>query len=492
MSSAVEQQGSGAEGEEPRSTWGSKYGSRHRFVAVDNPLLPNSKFGKVKVWQRGSHQGPGPHRFVLEWREGGKNGRDYVTGDLFTAIEKARRIDERLTVAGRSGVACHVVSIPELVRRYLESEERRADAGEIDANTVDRYQTALQKLLGYVETEGGVSRARAGAVGSEFVLGFMSYLRTLEVHPNGHPHSSPQPMTESGVRFVLSAARAAWSWALRQDPPLLPEGLRNPFTAHIPAKPYRGLVTEDEFRSEGVVRFIEHCDLYQLPLMAPLILYGLRAAEPQFVMIEHWNTLDNSLAVNCDADLQHLTKGRVNKRFPVPSVLDTLLGLMSGWRRGGPLFVRRAVACGTIEPRLSEPTRETLASEYRRRVTNVRSAARRKAIRRRLMLDAGAADYDQIDAEFREVAQRAGLGPEWTLKGLRHHFASSLERANIPHYLRKYFMGHRVPQDPLKVYTEITFEDVEEHYGRLLATKLAPIVEAIQERAKALGLTDQR
>jgi site-specific recombinase XerD len=471
------------------SEWSRRYGEKYKFTPIlDNPHLPNSRRGQVKVYRRGPHTGPGPHDFVLEWREGGKAHKYTVRGDLFKAVAEADKLDERLVAAGRSGKGCGSIMIPELIRRFLEHLSQRANAREIRGRTVDRYRTALQKLIDFVEGDRGRARTRAASIEVEFVLEFKSYLFSLLVHPNGHEHSEPKPMTKSGARFVLSAAKAAWAWASSQNRPLLPEGLRNPFNGHVPPRARRELVTKEKFPTKDIVRAVEVCDDYQLTTLAPLVLYGLRAAEPRYIMIEHWNRAEDNLEVNCIPGLDYFTTGEANKRFPVPGILKPLLQLISAHREGGPLFVCRAMFQGMAEPRFRPLAESALIREYRRRTAGLSEAVERAKMREHLMTEAGAVTYDQLDAEFRQIAKAAGLGPEWTLKGLRHHFASQMEKSSISYFSRKYVMGHQIPADALGNYTTIPFEDVRAQFEEFLSTRLAPIVQAIQARATALGL----
>ena len=61
--------------------------------------------------------------------------------------------------------------------------------------------------------------------------------------------------------------------------------------------------------------FVENCDVYQLRLFVPIILFGLRAAEPCLLFRER---LDSSwLTVACFPEVAHFTKGRRDKRLPL-------------------------------------------------------------------------------------------------------------------------------------------------------------------------------
>ncbi len=415
-----------------------------------------------------------------------------MVGDLLAAVKAADALNDRLTVSGRSGMACKAITIPELIERFINAQEKRVDAREIKPGTARRYRTALRKTIEYVEKTPAHSKLRAGAVDATFIRDLKNYLFTLQLHPNGHPHSDLRPITEAGVRFILSAAYSAWGWAALPDVRLLPEGLTNPFAGAAPPRPEYELLSDARFPSSGIIRIVERCDEYQLAILAPIMLYGLRPGEPRHVMVEDWNREEGTLRVNCDRNLEYETKGATNKRFPVPPVLATLLERIVGSRSGGPLFIRRAL----FEQRQTGvrvgSTRQVLTAEYFRRVAGVMSVAERVDIRERLMSEAGAVSYDQIDAEFRKLTAGAGLGSEWTLKSLRHHFADQLESSNVSYYARKYLMGHRfktkTKRDTLNTYTRINFGDLKTQYNAMLEGCFAPIVQAIENRVHALGL----
>ena len=235
-----------------------------------------------------------------------------------------------------------------------------------------------------------------------------------------------------------------------------------------------------------IVRLIEVADTYQLILLLPLTLYGLRASEPCYLLVEDWNRKDWLLTVSCAPDLEYKTKGRTAKTFPVPPILDRLLILATSERAGGPLLPSRSHFEGrnAVSPLLV--TKQQMIGEYHRRIEGDCSARQRLKTLDGLFREAGAVTYDQISREFHHLIRRANLPTKATLKSLRHLFAAALEKANISYFTRKYFMGHRVRRDPLAVYTSMDFEEIRSEFDRLLSGPMAPILTAAARRMRQL------
>jgi len=99
---------------------------------------------------------------------------------------------------------------------------------------------------------------------------------------------------------------------------------------------------------------------------------------------------------------------------------------------------------------------------------------------------------DDIRREFARLCRRAGLRDGIRPKSLRHHFATALERADIPYYTRKYLLGHttsargRHAGDPTAVYTHLEPDLIQAGYQRLLDGPLSSIVTAFAKRLAEL------
>ena len=360
----------------PKSAWALRYGKCHRYEPIlDDPLLPNGYRGKVRIYRRGNHDGPGPHRFILNWYDGA-NRKRAVVGDKFAAVTEADRINSRLASGTRPQTGAKRLTVEQLVGRYLEYQRQRANASEISPRTAARYRTALEHLVNFAEQTRGAAQVRAVSIDERFVLSLKRHLLALEIHPNGHPHVAPRPVSESGVRFVLSTARAAWEWARETNPALLPETARNPFRGHVGATPPKAVVEDAAVDTSALIRMIDACDAHQLIVFAPVAFYGMRPAEACHLMVEDWMREDGLLTVACAPELNYKTNRADRQDLSGAAVPGPALG--SG-RRSSPwwpppteaqvLRKQRGTGCG--------------ANHETRHHHGVPPARRRQRVRRR-------------------------------------------------------------------------------------------------------------
>jgi hypothetical protein len=464
-----------------RPSWSERYGERHRLVRVAD--FPAGVAGpkKVRVYYRRDH-------YVLQWWDPAAraNLSERVDGDLVSAIVRARQVEERLTHFRRSGHGSRSLGHDELVSRFLADLERRADAGAIDPGTPRRYRSALAHYQAFVELpEVRKAFPHAAGVNRDFRLDFAAFLAGRSVPANGRPGAAARPMR--GQPFVLDAARAMLEWAA--DPQrggLLPEGFRNPFRGAAERRP---LLQGDPLAPPDVtlpmaVDFVGACDLYQLRLFAPLLLFGLRAAEPCFLFAEYLD--DSWLRVPCNDGLAYRTKGRRDKRFPLPEELRPLWLALAAGRGHGLLYERRAVAQGVEEAPWRGASLAELAAEFRRRsgAGGAASAAARLRLRDGLLREAGGIGYDHVEGEFAGLARRLGWPREATLKDFRHLFCTMLAGAGVPEAYRRYLMGHAPGKAAVVAYTHLT--DLRRHYAEALRREWAGLTGAVLARLDEL------
>jgi hypothetical protein len=286
---------------------------------------------------------------------------------------------------------------------------------------------------------------------------------------------------------VLDTVRAMLEWAA--DPQrggLLPDGFRNPFRG---AGERRALLAGDPLAEPDVtlamaLDFVDACDLYQLRLLAPLLLFGLRAAEPCFLFVEYLD--DSWLRVPCNDELAYRTKGRRDKRFPLPGELRPLWQALAGGRSHGLLYERRAVAQGKEKAPWRGASLADLVGEFRRRLGAGRpgSAAGRLRLRDGLLREAGGIGYDHVEGECGGLARRLGWPRQATLKDFRHLFCTMLASASMPEAYRRSLMGHAPGQAAIVAYTHLT--DLPRHYRQALLREWTPLTEAVLARLDAL------
>jgi integrase len=436
----------------------------------------------VRIYSRSSH-------YVLQWWDPAAKGNlsDRVDGDLVAAIARARQIEERLNHFRSSGPTCRRLGHRELVERFLQDCRKRANAGEIDPGTVGRYQSALGHYLAFAELP-RIQKAfpYVPGVNREFQLAFTAFLVNRAVAPNGHPNARPRRMQKPA--FVVDAVRALFRWASDHDRGgLLPEGFANPFlrAARPSNGPVRDLLGEPDITAAMASAFVLKCDPFQLRLFAPLILYGLRAAEPCFLF--HEQIQDGWLNVQCHLGLAYLTKGRRDKRFPVPACLESLLR-EEGCHQKGLFYQRRGILAGLEKAPLRGASLARLERVFQERCgkAGTPDAAQRLSIRNQVLRDAGGLNYDHVQAEFESLARRLSWPAAATVKDFRHLFSTMLANAGMPEDYRRYLLGHAPGRAAVIHYTHLN--QIQKHFERAVQEEFGPILEAIEQRARQLGL----
>jgi hypothetical protein len=463
--------------------WKQRYGARHRWVRLTDLPAGITPLRKVRVYRRSKG-------FLLNWWDPSarKNLSERIEGDLLAVLTRARQIDDRITTMRTSGSPRPGrISHDELMERYLADLVHRADAGEIDPATVARYRSAIDHYRVFC-TQTDVSRIYPSPshVNRGFQLSFAAFLTNREVAGNGRAGAASRPMRSQ--RYVFDVVRGVYEWALDPDRGgLLPEGFRSPFLkAAVKAHPHHeDPLAEPDITNAMVLELIQVCDLYQLRLFVPLVFFGLRAAEPCLLFAEHMT--DDWLKVPCIPELNVLTKGRRDKRFPLLTDLKPYWNLIRGGRTHGLLFERRRVTESMVGVPLHRAPFADLITEYRRRCEqqNVISAAGRSRIRDRVLRDAGGIDYDDIEGEFRMLAGRLGWQRSATVKDLRHLFATTMNNAAMPESYTRYLMGHSPGRGvALNFYTHLN--RLAEHYSEAVRREWGELVNAVLGRLKTL------
>lgn len=458
-----------------QASWAARYGAKHCLERVRSFPAGIAAPKKVRLYARGDH-------FILQfWDPGAKRTLSVrVEGDLIDAVAEARKVEARLTNFKTAGRTNRKLDHEQLVDRFLADLHRRADAGEVAAMTVTRYSTALRHYRTFCErAEIRKTFPTATGVNREFRLAFAAMMATkAQCNNDGNRATGVQ----SGP--VFDALRAMFHWAA--DPErggLLPDGFRNPFdqAERSIRKAACDLFGEPDITVPMAVDFLQACDDYQLPLFATLIFYGLRAAEPIYLFREH---LEGTwLKVNCLPDLDYLTKGRRDKRFPLVPPLDRLLCIDKG---KGLLFPRRGVLQKSKAAPLYGISLVELAEEYRHRsrATSATSAVERLQLREQVLHDAGGLNYDRIEHEFQSVAHRLHWPRAATLKDFRHLFSTCLENSGVPEFYRRYFMGQSPGKSAIVTYTHLN--ELEKQFSKAADGPLAPMTEVVRRRSMIL------
>jgi integrase len=469
-------------GPQPAKTWSARYGERHRLTRLTEFPVGITPPKRVRIYVR-------RHHHVLQWwdKSAKRNLCERVDGDLVTAIARARQIEERLEHFRSSGLGVRKTGHQTLMEQFLADLHRRADAGEIDPRTVQRYGAALKHYRNFVEQPATQRQfPHISSANRDFALALMAYLNTVQVPSNGHANSQSRPMQRQD--YVLDVVRAMYRWASDPDRgKLIPEGFRNPFFRRDRSGRASAVqIGEPDITTEMAVDFLNACDAYQLRLFAPFTVYGLRAAEPCFLLHEHVD--QDWLRVPCLPDLVYQTKSRREKRLPLIPCLAALLKPISKCAAIGLVYLRRGVTAGVEKPPLAGSAVEDLVQEFRRRcvVQKACTAVSRRRVRDEVLHAAGGIGYDHILAEFNKVARGLRWPRAATIKDFRHLFATCLENAGVPEHYRKFLMGQSPGRAAIVTYTHLN--EIRQRFNEAVQKTLGPLVAAIERRSQDLGL----
>lgn len=466
----------------PKSNWVARYGENHRWRRVDHFLPGIIPPQKVRLYQRTDH-------YLLNWWDpiAGKNLSERVDGDLVTALARARQIDERILAFRTGGVGkSRRISHADVVAKFIDDLTRRANAGEIGPRTVARYRSALDHYLEFcIQQNVAKTFPTASTINRDFRLELSAFLAGRQVHGNGRAGARLQPM--KGQSFIFDTIRGMFEWAA--DPErggLLPEGFRNPF---LKMKNSRDIFRGDQLAAPDItpamaVAFLESCDEFQFRLFVPMILFGLRAAEPCFLFREHFEM--EWVLAPCIPDLGYSTKGRRDKRFPLIGELEPCWKLLRAGSPQGLLFERRSVVEGRETALNRGHSLDQLVNRYRHECTacQANDAAVRLRIRNKLLSNAGALNYDGIEEEFRAISQKLKWPRKATLKDFRHGFATMLGNSPMADAYKKYLMGHSPGRSALMAYTHLN--QLREQFTNAIFQEWPALLETIRRKSEQI------
>jgi len=460
------------------SSWKQRYGKIHGLQRIRDFPTGVAAPQTVRLYYRRDH-------YILQWWDPAdkKTLSVRVSGDLIDAIAEARKIETQLANYKTASHGVRKLQHEDLVQEFSTDLKNRSDAGEIAAATVERYQTALKHYQSFVsDRKVRIPYPTVEKIDRNFRLQFAAWLAQ-----NRKVTGSAATLDPGGIVQVLDTVRAMLNWA--NDPDrgdLLPDGFRNPFNGQNQSQ---RLVNPDPFGEPDITvgmatEFIAACDEYQLRLFGPVILYGLRAAEPIYLFREQLD--EQWLRVNCLPQLDYLTKGQRDKRFPLVAPLTTLLKDYTN-QPTGLLFTRRLAGSVAVKLPQFQKSLMALASEYddRCRDAGNPSVVERQKIRNQLIQDAGGLNYDQIEHEFQVLARKLAWPRTATLKDFRHLFSTCLENAGVPEFYRRYFMGQSPGTAPIATYTHLN--QLQEQFAKAQQTTLAPLVAALSARHDTLN-----
>lgn len=299
--------------------------------------------------------------------------------------------------------------------------------------------------------------------------------------------------TKHGVRQRL--ASVIYSAMLRQ-PPLVPPEFRNPMNRTLVGtcrRPARGL-SKPPVSVEELATLVAALDGYALGVLAPLMLFAPRPSEIGRILSCDYDLASATLTVGCRPGIGYLTKGKVDKIWPVSAALAACIRPFVERAIDGPLFVKRAVYEGRARPLLAETDGASLAREYDERRTQLAAQLKRppnkdelQRLSERVWRAAGAVDDKAVRRELKRAARAAGLPKVPTPNGIRHLFESLSEATQLAPGVVRFLMGHGPGRgDALHNYSH-TWLDVLRQQVAKLDDMRRPLVDAMARRAAELG-----
>ena len=171
------------------------------------------RIGKVSVYQ---HHGA----WYVYYRDEEKTVRRKVADDQGNAESIAAQINAQLSTGARTLLAFEPISVADLRQAFLDDHEHVVRSS---IQTVRRYEAATQHIVDYDKQAPGPSEAH-----EVNAAGFATYLRTIEVAPNGHKNSQRRLLRDKGVLYILQTCRSIYAFAAKKRH--LPPYSENPFS----------------------------------------------------------------------------------------------------------------------------------------------------------------------------------------------------------------------------------------------------------------------
>ena len=393
------------------------------------------RIGKVRAHLRG-------RTWYLCYFENGRRHRPRVGQDRKAVRQLAAQVNAQLEVGAPAALRFEQIGIPTLREHWLQHHELVLRSS---VQTINRYRTATDYLLRFLDQRPVRYASQFQAsYGEEFVR----YLRSTLVSPNGHDHTPKRPLMDKGLRYILEACRALFSYASKRR--RLSPYAENPFATleidRIPIERSRPIILFDAKQERA---FLEACDDWQFPLFLTLMLTGIRPGEVIHLLLPEDLDLDTGLLrVRNKPGLGWQVKTPNERDMPLVPALVEVLRLHVGERRTGPEFRGRNHANKTASAikNLDQAALEQgLACRIVKSETETGqplSRVEQSQIAQGLWLDIGAVKEERVRIEFMRLTEAIGLPQCTAAKALRHLFATALQEGRVDPLIRNELMGH--------------------------------------------------
>ena len=386
------------------------------------------RIGRVSVYL---HHGA----WWLYYRDNGQIHRIKSGACRSSAEQQATQVHARLAIGEVASPGTRNVDIATLCQLFLDHHEHVRNSS---LNTVRRYRAALAHLLNFVLQQGRKLQLHQLPVDA-----FVTYLRQLEVAPNGHANSRKRRLRDAGIRFILEVCRSLLAFAGQQR--YLPPYSENPFLR----LPWDRLKVEDQkqifvFDEATEVAFWKVATAWSFPIHFVLAKTGLRIGESVHLLIEDLDLDTGWLTVRNKLGLGWRVKTGNNRRIPLLKEVIAVIRSVIGCRQHGPVFLRQKYQ-GNVLPSLTGSL-QVLEEVYRQRLQRMNAPPSRRLelqVAKLVWRDAGVIKADMVRTSFIRTMAKLRRPDASCPKSWRHTFATLLQDANVDPLIRQLTLGHR-------------------------------------------------
>lgn len=382
------------------------------------------------------------------------------------------------------------LSFRELVDALIA--EKRALKGQDTART---YLNRLTRVIEFLEHP--ERRPRWPYVSDldsdrAFAIELRAWLFEQRVARNGHPCAEQRRISARQVYEILSCTAMALNWASHPTVNLLPSHFVSPLTREIigqrPSKdPLRAIPLPMELRRElvGVM------DPWQLGVFTLPLLLPNRPEEFAGVLIDDVDFAARELIFATRFGGDDFTKAHTTFRVPLPEPILPILRALIGQRAAGPLLLRRTLIEGRRRPRFRPCSAEHLRARFHEMIaarppTQVQNENDRKRVFRRLLLDMGGVDGDDLSEEFKGLLKQVRPDASARFYDTRGSISTEMRLAGVDYNLRRYITGRSLAGDTMNDYEPMNLHEEMQPYFQ----RIEPLIEAIVQRATALGVIE--
>lgn len=387
---------------------------------------PRFRVGKVSVYL---HHG----KWWAYYRDAGQQVRKKIGASRTDAKQVAAQVNAQLANGEQTMLAFSPLGVPELRKQFIDYHELVLKSS---MGTVRRYRAATQHLENFV-----TQHQRAPLVHQVRPDAFATYLRRIEVAPNGHKNTAKRCLRDKGIQFILETCRSMYNFALKRRH--LPPYVGNPFLA----LPLDRLKIEDAkpifvFDEPTELAFFRAASDWAFPIHFTLAKTGLRVGELTHLLIEDVDLENGWLHVRNKTELGWRVKTGNERTVSLLAEVVAVLRTVVDSRKSGPVFIRERLMAKMPTLVGNRQVLARICEERQRAEDHLLSRSEVQRIARRVWWQAGAVKADAVRNSF--VRIMAGLGyPDATCpKSWRHSFATLLQDANVDPLIRQITLGH--------------------------------------------------